>query len=375
MKIADFGVEKWMNEYENDAIYNIAETCVESITIEQLLEIANMKEKAINDIIEMKMTYGAIEGSEEFRNELLKLHNNSNLTIENTTLTHGATGANALVYETLIDPNDHVIVFVPTYQQHYSIPEALHADVQLIELDFEDDYIPNLEKLKAAIKPNTKVICLNNPNNPTGALIDDGTLNEIVKIARENDIYIVCDEVYRGLHHDRGYTPSIVDLYDKGISTGSLSKVYSLAGLRLGWIVGPKEFIDKVNTHRDYNTISCGKIDDYLGTIALKNKDKILERNIKLVNDNVAVLDEWVRKSKYIDYVKPVAGTTAFLKYNIDIPSATLCHNLMRDTGVMLVPGSVMQNEGYLRIGYANSTEILIKGLEIFEEYLDNITK
>ncbi|MDF9867443.1 aspartate/methionine/tyrosine aminotransferase [Bacilli bacterium PM5-3] len=375
MKIADFGVEKWMNEYENDAIYNIAETCVESITIEQLLEIANMKEKAINDIIEMKMTYGAIEGSEEFRNELLKLHNNSNLTIENTTLTHGATGANALVYETLIDPNDHVIVFVPTYQQHYSIPEALHADVQLIELDFEDDYIPNLEKLKAAIKPNTKVICLNNPNNPTGALIDDDTLNEIVKIARENDIYIVCDEVYRGLHHDRGYTPSIVDLYDKGISTGSLSKVYSLAGLRLGWIVGPKEFIDKVNTHRDYNTISCGKIDDYLGTIALKNKDKILERNIKLVNDNVAVLDEWVRKSKYIDYVKPVAGTTAFLKYNIDIPSATLCHNLMRDTGVMLVPGSVMQNEGYLRIGYANSTEILIKGLEIFEEYLDNITK
>ncbi|MDL2211468.1 aminotransferase [Erysipelotrichaceae bacterium OttesenSCG-928-M19] len=369
MKIKDFGVEKWMNKYENDAKYNIAETCVASMTINELLELANMKEEAFNVIGNMKMTYGAIEGSDEFRNELRKLFSRD-LTNDNITLTHGATGANHLVYETLIEEGDHVIVFVPTYQQHYSIPEALRANVELLELDYKNNYLPDLNKLKKMITKDTKVIALNNPNNPTGALIDDDSLKEIIALAKEVDAYVVCDEVYRGLHHERSFTPSVIDLYDKAISTGSLSKVFSLAGLRLGWIVGPQDFIERVNTHRDYNTISCGLIDDYLGTIALKNKDKILKRNLNIVSTNVKILDEWVQNTKGISYAMPVAGTTAFLKYDFDVKSAELCHNLMQETGVMLVPGSALDIEGYLRIGYANNTDVLSSGLRIFAEYL-----
>ena len=370
MKIKDFGVEKWMNEYENDAKYNIAETCVASITINELLDIANMKDEAFATIGNMKMTYGAIEGSNAFRDELRKLFTKE-LTNDNITLTHGATGANHLVYETLIEKGDHVVVLVPTYQQHYSIPEALGAEVELLELDYKDNYLPNIDKLKRIVRQDTKAIILNNPNNPTGALIPDDILQEIVNLAATIGAYVICDEVYRGLHHTRGFTPSVIDLYDKAISTGSLSKVFSLAGLRLGWIVGPKDFIEKVNTHRDYNTISCGLIDDYLGTIALKNKDKILERNLEIVNTNIEVLDKWVKETEGITYARPVAGTTAFLKYDYDIKSADLCHDLMEKTGVMLVPGSALDIEGHLRIGYANSTQILEDGLNIFKEYIE----
>lgn len=370
MYIRDFGVEKWMNEFENDAIYNIAETCVSSITIEELLDYANCKEQAIKDILAMKMTYGAIEGSDEFRTEVIKLYSKE-LSLNNITLTHGAAGANHLVYETLIEKDDHVIVFVPTYQQHYSIPEALGAQVELIQLEFEEDYLPNMELLNKAIRPNTKAICLNSPNNPTGAVIPLDILKQIVEQAKKVGAYVICDEVYRGLHHNEGFTPSIVDLYDLGISTGSLSKVFSLAGLRLGWIVGPKDFIDDVNGHRDYNTISCGMIDDYLGCIALKNKDVILKRNMKIVNDNIKILDEWVNNTEGISYVKPQAGTTAFLKYEKDISSDELCRDLMAKTGVMLVPGTALDVEGYLRIGYASDTKILEDGLRIFAEYLN----
>ena len=369
MYIKDFSVEIWMNEFETTAKYNLAETCVESITVEQLLDYSPNKEQAIEAIMKMKMDYGDIEGSDILRKEIAKLVE-KDINIHNITITHGAAGANHLVYETLIDKNDHVIVFIPGYQQHYSIPEALGAKVDCIEMGLEDGFQPNIAELKRLVNSNTKAICLTNPNNPTGATVPTSILKEIVEIAEENDAYLICDEVYRGLHHKDGFTTSVIDLYDKAISTGSFSKAYSLAGLRLGWIIGPEEFIGNVNKHRDYSTISCSKIIEYLGCIALKNKDKILERNLKLVSDNIKILDAWVNKMEHITYVKPTAGTTAFLKYDYDITSEELCRDLIAQTGVMLVPGSCFEMEGYLRIGYANNTQILIDGLAEFEKYL-----
>ena len=372
MKIKDFGVEIWMNLYENNCKYNLAETCVESMTVKELLTLAGNQDEVMNNILNMQMSYGDIEGSDKLISGVRSLYRN--IDAKKVAITHGAIGANALTMFSLVEPGDRVISVLPTYQQHYSIPEAYGADVKILKLKPENDFLPDLDELKNLVNDNTKLICINNPNNPTGALMDEAFLKEIVEIAKSVDAYIICDEVYRGLDHKGpGFTTSIADLYDKGISSGSISKTFSLAGLRIGWLVGPEEFIEQVNKRRDYTTISCGRIDDYLASIALENKDKIIDRNHKIVRDNIRILDEWVQNEPKITYVKPKSGTTAFLKYDFDMPSEEFCLKLLESKGVMLVPGTALHTEGFLRIGYAFSPSALKKGLEKLSEFLEEI--
>ena len=372
MKIKDFGVEIWMNLYENNCKYNLAETCVESMTVKELLTLAGNQDEVMNNILNMQMSYGDIEGSDKLISGVRSLYRN--IDAKKVAITHGAIGANALTMFSLVEPGNRVISVLPTYQQHYSIPEAYGADVKILKLKPENDFLPDLDELKSLVNDNTKLICINNPNNPTGALMDEAFLKEIVEIAKSVDAYIICDEVYRGLDHKGpGFTTSIADLYDKGISSGSISKTFSLAGLRIGWLVGPEEFIEQVNKRRDYTTISCGRIDDYLASIALENKDKIIDRNHKIVRDNIRILDEWVQNEPKITYVKPKSGTTAFLKYDFDMPSEEFCLKLLESKGVMLVPGTALHTEGFLRIGYAFSPSALKKGLEKLSEFLEEI--
>lgn len=369
MKIRDFGVEIWMGLYENNCEYNLAETCVESLTVDELLNFSSNKQEIINEILNMKLTYGAIEGSERLRKEITELY--ENIDIENLTITHGAIGANALSIMTLVEPGDRVISVLPTYQQHYSIPEAIGADVKILQLRPENKFLPDLDELRSYINYNTKLICINNPNNPTGALMDKEFLMEIVEIAKSCDAYVLCDEAYRGLNREgESFTTSIVDLYEKGISTASMTKTFSLAGLRIGWVAGPKDFIKGVNKQRDYHVISCAMIDERLAAVALENKEAILKRNLEIVRKNFKALDEWVENEPLITYVKPEAGTTAFLKYDIDILSEEFCLRLLKEKGVMLLPGKALDMEGYLRIGYANNPKIIKAGLEKISEFL-----
>lgn len=369
MKIRKFGVEIWMNRYENECRYNLAETCVASLTLEQLLRIAGKKDTVLSDLLPMQMTYGDIQGSEQLRNGISSLYRN--MGPHNVTVTHGAIGANALVYQTLVSPGDRVISVLPTYQQHYSIPESYGADVRTLPLREENLFLPDLEELKGLINANTTLIALNNPNNPTGSLMDESFLKQVAEIARSCGAHILCDEVYRGTDQSGdGVTASIADLYEKGISTGSMSKAFSLAGLRLGWIAGPEEVLKSVSVHRDYNTISVGMIDDYFATMALDNKDEILARGREITRRNLQTVDAWVSQEPVISYIKPKSGTTALLKYDLDISSHDLCVRLLESKGVLLIPGSVMDMEGWLRIGYANHHEILKTGLEKLSEFL-----
>lgn len=369
MKIKDFGVEIWMNAYENDCLYNLAETCVASLSVEELLQMADDNGQAFADLQKMRLTYGAIEGSTRLRQAIASLYQKAK--IENITITHGAAGANGLTMLTLVEPGDKVISVLPTYQQLYSIPESIGANVSILPLKEENHWLPDLQELKALATPDTKLICINNPNNPTGAVMDKAYLKAIVEIAQNCDAYLLCDEVYRGLTHEgENFTTSVFDLYEKAISTGSMSKTFSLAGLRLGWITGPTDFIEKVSRQRDYHIISVGMIDDYLASLALENKEKILERNLAICRQNGNLLEKWVAQEPHISYIKPKGGTTAFLKYDMPIPAATLCDRLQKETGVMLLPGSCLDKEGYLRIGYCNNPEIIAKGLAVFSQWL-----
>ena len=182
---------------------------------------------------------------------------------------------------------------------------------------------------------------------------------------------MLCDEVYRGIDQEGdGFTASIADLYDKGISTAGFSKAFSLAGLRLGWIAAPEDIIHAVSKHRDYNTISVGMIDDYFGCMALDCRDKILGRSKKITRNNLQVLEKWVEQEPLISFVKPKSATIALLKYDFDMPSRDLCVDILKKTGVMFTPGSALDMEGYVRIGYANNEKILTDGLAKVSDYL-----
>ena len=370
MKIKPFAVEEWMNAWEVGAKYNIAETCVDSISMNELFELTGEdKTEFLNRLCARRLSYGDIEGLPEFRKGVCGLY--KTLNIENIVPTHGASGANHHVFYSLISPGDRVVSIMPTYQQLYSIPESYGADVQILHLSKENNYLPDLEKLRRLVTPETKMICINNPNNPTGALMSEQMLREIVEIARSADAWILCDEVYRHLSQEDDWCPSIVDLYEKGISVSSMSKVFSLAGLRLGWIAThDMSVVKSCLSHRDYNLVSCGVFDEMLAAAALKHRDKLLERSRKIVRENLQILDDWVSSEPHVSYVKPKAGTTALVYYDLDIPSYEFCEEMYRKTGAFVTPGDCFEVPHSMRIGYAYGKQDLIDGLKAISEYI-----
>lgn len=368
MKIEPFGVELWMNEFENDCEYNLAETCVASLTVSELLELTETQD-AVDEILSMKLTYGAIEGSDRLRAAIAALY--ETIEVEGTVVTHGAIGANKLVHETLVEAGDRVISVQPTYQQHYSIPASYGADVQILTLRAENRYLPDLDELRTLVTPETSLIAINNPNNPTGSLMDRSMLEAIGEIADAVGAHVLCDEVYRGTDQEgTGTSASMADVYHRGISTGSMSKAFSLAGLRLGWIAAPTEVLEAVAFHRDYSTISVGMIDDYLAMIALENADKILARSRSITRTNLQILSDWVDAEARVSWVKPRAGTTALLAYDAAVPSRDFCVQLLAETGVLFTPGSALAIEGTVRVGYANTTQVLTDGLPRVSSFL-----
>ena len=196
-------------------------------------------------------------------------------------------------------------------------------------------------------------------------------LEAVAAIADRVGAYVLCDEVYRGTTQvGDDLTPSIADLYPRGIAVGSMSKAFSLAGLRLGWLCGPTEVLKAAEIHRDYNTISVGMIDDWMAAIALENASAILARSRHIVRTNLTVLERWVASEPSISWVKPAAGTTTLLSYACDLPSRDFCVRLLEETGVLFTPGSAFEREGCVRIGYANSPAILAEGLERVRPFL-----
>lgn len=373
MRIEAFGVEEWMNTYEDDAKYNIAETCVESLTVSELLEMAGETDTFFQKLAGTKLTYGAIPGSAALRDEICGLYH-APKTAENVIVTNGGIGANFLSLFTLVEPGDEVVAIYPTYQQLYSLPEAFGANVHRMRLTEETNFLPDMTQLASVVSRKTKLIVLNTPNNPTGALFSEKMLREIAAIADKVGAWVHVDEVYRGLEHKMSYKiPSITDIYERGVATSSMSKVYSLAGLRLGWVTGPKDFIADCFKHRDYNIISCGMIDDALATMALRNRDKILARNLAIVNENVEILADWVEKTAGVSFVKPVSGTTALIKYETDMDSEAFCKKMFDYNGAFVVPGSCFEFEKHFRIGYAPKAEVLREGLAAISDFMKTL--
>ena len=374
MDIKTFKVERWMDENETKCKYNLAETCIDSLTVREVVGMAGLDvDEYMRQLADTRLTYGHIVGSPELLEGIAGLYSDV-IKPEHIIPMHGAIGANYHILMTLIDPSDNMVSVMPTYQQHYSIPESIGAEVRILNLNLENHFLPDIEKLKELVDENTKMITMNSPNNPSGSLIPKEVMEQVIDIARSVDAYVLCDEVYRGISEDGSYMYSVADLYEKGISVGSMSKCWSMAGVRLGWIVTrDMDLIHRCHERRDYDTISCAVIDDKLAALALANKDKIIERNRAILNTNRQILDDWVNATPEVYYQRPVAGTTALVYYKKDMPSRELCDRLIKETGVLFTPGECFEMEGSVRIGYAFDSKVLQEGLDLFADFLKTI--
>lgn len=380
-----------MDKYEvTPGVLNIAETCAASLSINDLTKLCEDPSSPSPLDLNEKLNYGSIRGSPALRGRLAALYAgriHQPLTEDNILITPGAIAANFLLLYSLIGPGDHVICVHPTYQQLYSVPEQLGAEVALWKLRREKKYIPDMEDLQRIVKPSTKMIIINNPNNPTGATIPKSVLTDLIEFAKKRDIIILSDEVYRPLFHgispvDNDYPPSLVSFgYEKAIVTGSMSKAYSLAGIRVGWIAcRSKEIIEQIAAARDYTTISVSKLDEAVAAYALGPSviHALLSRNIKLAKTNIALLETFVKDhSSLCSWVKPTGGTTAYVKFlskpnGPPIDDVQLCVDMLEKTKVLLVPGSKCFGEvfkGFVRIGFVCETSVLQEALAKMKEY------
>ena len=371
MKIEAFKVENWMDNYEGYAKYDLGETCVDSMTVKELFEICEKDpQEFLDELLALRLAYGHIWGSPALRQGIASLYEDVDPD-KHIVVTHGGIGANYSAWMSLVEAGDNVVSVLPTYQQHYSIPAAIGAEVRIVWLKKENDFVLDMDELAAQVDENTKMISFCSPDNPTGATLNREQLEQIAEIAGKVGAYVLGDEVYRALDDDGNYMASIADVYEKGISVGSMSKTFGLAGVRLGWLVcHDEEAIKLFLNRRDYDTISVGAIDDMISSLALANKDKIYARNLEICKQGRAILDKWVNETEGFDYVKPVSGTTALVYYDADVDCFEFCKHLDIDNLVLTTPGSAFEMEKCFRIGYAFSPSVLETGLEIIAKTL-----
>ena len=358
-----------MGEYEHNVEVNIAETCVKPFTLGEFLEFVGEPD-FLEKIKDLQLTYGYVEGLPELKEGLSRFY--KNIKPDDIFITHGAIDANFQVFYSLVEPGNTVISIFPTYQQLCSVPESFGAKVKLWRLHEENSWMPDLDELNELVDKKTKLIVINSPNNPTGALLDEKMLRGIAEIAEDANAYVLNDESYRGLYiNPEDWVPSIVDISDRAIATNSFSKPLSLTGLRLGWIATSSEEIAKeLILHRDYTTISISLLIEKLAALAIDHAEKIYERNLEILRKNFKLLEKWIKEEPLVDWVPPKAGTVAFLRYDLEIPSEELAIRLIKEKSTFLVPGSCFGIENRLRIGYGNPTDVMIEGLKRFKEFL-----
>ncbi len=350
MKIENFLLEHWLNPRCNGARVNLGTSCVKAFHLREFIEFIGMDaDKFLMDLGDLDLHYGDFEGSPRLKKAIAGIYKNANP--EFVLTVHGGTGANNMVFTELMEKGENAVVVVPTYQQHYSIPQNLGYETRKLNLKVEDDFLPNIQELDKIVDKNTKIISLTNPNNPSGTYANEEKLKQIIEIARKNDAYILCDEIYKGLADE--YMPSIIDLYEKGIVTSSMSKVYSMAGTRVGWIVvNDQETFDAMFNRRSYDTICGAVFDEYISALCLENNDKVLERSRELVNKNKKIFMDWIDNEPHLQACGESFGTTALVKFKYDMTGEELCKRLYEEDGILLCHGETYEEPKCFRLGF-----------------------
>jgi aspartate/methionine/tyrosine aminotransferase len=363
-----FALERWMSHYETRVTHDIGESGIAPMTMAELIAFEPEEERAAltQSLLDLPLGYSEARGTEELRTALAATYQSA--TPEEVLVTTGAIEANFLLSSVLISPGDHVVAVYPAYQQLYSVPRGLGAEVSLWRVGEGDDgYWFDIDELERLISPKTRVVIVNTPHNPTGAVLSLDDLNRVYALAEAAGAYLIVDEAYRWLDIPGGIAlaPPARDLGPRAISVGTLSKPFGLPGLRLGWLVAPAEVAAACWAHRDYISLSPGKLSDALAVLALRHIDEVRARNHRIVAENLAVAEGWfAAHADLVSWTPPRAGLLALMRYVVDIPSLDLSNLLAERYGVLLVPGSAFGYEGHLRLGVGQTPSIFAEGLD-----------
>jgi aspartate/methionine/tyrosine aminotransferase len=346
MNFQNFDLEYFQSQWERTVEINLADSSVKCANVSDLLAGEDPR-----PLLEMPLYYPEVNGTALLRERIAALYPNASAA--NVLVTVGAAQANWMVCDTLLEAGGEVIVVSPGYRQVWGLAKNAGCRVKETQLRPENNWRLNLDELESLAGPNTKLISIVNPNNPTGSILRPEEMRRIVSICQKTGAWLHADEVYRGTELSGDETPSFWGMYERVICVNSMSKAYGLAGLRIGWVVAASEMIEELWRRHEYAVIAASGPSMKLAEIALQpaKRKMLLDRQKKLSREGHAVLEQWVRQQEGRFRVsEAVATSIAFVGYNFDLPSAELANQIREKASVLVAPGGYLGTEKHLRI-------------------------
>ncbi|MDH3243773.1 MAG: aminotransferase class I/II-fold pyridoxal phosphate-dependent enzyme [Saprospiraceae bacterium] len=365
MKIKEFKLERYFAKHEFTAKYLLSSSDCDGLPMQQILEMATDAELSLWN--NLTLGYTESEGSHLLREAILQHYRIKDI---RQVIVASPGELNFIAMNVLLEPGEHVITVSPGYQSLREVVHSLGCEISFWRPDPEN-WIFDVDDLNELIRKNTRLIIINFPHNPTGSYLTRSQMDAIIKIAREKNIYLFSDEMYRKLTISE--MPELIpacDLYEKGISLWGTSKTFGLAGLRLGWLVCRDiEFLKKVQSFKDYLSICNSAPSEILTLIALNHSEKIINPILERIKFNIQIFQAFADRQHLIErFIPPRAGSIGLVKLNIKGSAAEWSDRLVKQTGIMSVPGEMFDYPGkYIRIGFGRAD--FGEALEHLSEY------
>lgn len=341
-RLPEFALESYFARWEFTARHHLCASDMQSMTLAELLALATPEQREAWD--RLWLGYTETRGAPALRAAIAGTYDG--LDADEVLVTVGAEEGIFLALQALLGPDDHAVTLIPNYQSLESVAAGLCA-VTGVPLDADRGWALDPDRLAAALRPNTRAILLNFPHNPTGSLPRHSVFHAVVEIARSRGIWILSDEVFRGLERrDEDRLPAMAEIYERGLSVGVLSKAYGLPGLRLGWLAGrDRDLLRRIERLKDYTTICTPAPSEALGEIAIGARDRILARSRALIASNLPMLDAFfARHTNRFDWQPPAAGCIAYPRYRRAEGVDAFAADLVERTGVLLLPAGIYRS-------------------------------
>ncbi|HEC33846.1 MAG TPA: aminotransferase class I/II-fold pyridoxal phosphate-dependent enzyme [Chloroflexi bacterium] len=363
-----FAMERMMSKWENVVAYNLSESGVHPITVRALVD----DPAAIEELLTTELNYPQTNGIIELRERIAALYPGA--TADNVLVTVGCAEANFVALQTLLMPGDEMVMMLPNYMQIWGISHNLGIQLKPFHLREEQGWSPDLDELSDVVSEKTKLIAVCNPNNPTGYILSEAEMDDIVAAAARVGAWLLADEVYSGAERlTDTQTPSFWGRYNKVLAMNSLSKAYGLPGLRIGWVVAPADTVDELWARHEYTTISTTMLSNRLAAIALSPqvRPRLIRRARDYIRRGFPILDGWLESHEgTFTLIPPRAAAIAFARYNLDVNSTDLVERLICEKGVLIVPGDHFGLDHYLRISFGLPPDYLRAGLDRIHELI-----
>ena len=366
MTLPPFKLERYFAKYEFNTEFLLCSSDCEAMSVADLLA---MEPGSAEKLQNTWLGYTESQGSPSLRAEVAKIY--SSMQPEDILVHTGAGEAIYLFMHAMLTENDHVIVHSPNYQSLSEVAKGLGCMVSPWRARVEDGWALDLDELRHLMRPSTKAIIINTPHNPTGYLMSRADFEAVNQVARENNLLLFSDEVYRESEYDpNDRLPAACDMGDHAVSLGVTSKTYGLAGLRIGWIATKnRKVYQAMASLKDYTTICNSAPSELLAEVAMRNRQALIDRSLGIIKHNLAVVDDlFARHSDLFSWARPKAGSMGFpklLKGDIE----DFCDDLVRKAGVLLLPGTMYDDSrNHFRLGLGRKN--LPQAIERLEGYL-----